>query len=82
MYTEVFLKEASQTSKRYSIKIPLWIRLVIQLMSSFREVRTIAVIIKPRKTLEPASPLVLNVSINALKEPVTKVTRQKMMSRM
>lgn len=54
--------------------------MLIELIIILIEVINIAAIIRPIKTPEKASPLELKESINVLKEPVTKVTRQKIMS--
>lgn len=48
---------------------------------TLNEVTMMAMIIKIRNTTESRSPLVVKISMKALKEPVTKVIRQKIMSR-
>ena len=62
--------------------MPSFIVIVIELIMILKEVTTIAEIMSPRKTPDVESPLAWKASMNAPKDPVTKVTKQNIMSNM
>jgi hypothetical protein len=53
----------------------------MEFTTTFNEVITIAIIMRAIKIPDEESPLVLNVYIKALNDPVTNVTKQNIMSK-
>ncbi len=55
--------------------------IVIEFTTTLRDVNTTAAIMRATKIPDYESPLVLKFEINDRKDPVTKVTKQKKMSK-